>query len=240
MAAPKNTLAKDEGSPEGDLAEKLKYLRRPFEPNQISHLPKGTKAQNECAPNEKVNCNVCGGWHHPRIVHLSYVGHAGVTNRLLEIDPEWSWQPMSLDDNGMPKRDEMGGMWIKLTVLGITRIGYGDAGGKTGNAAIKELIGDAIRNCAMRYGVALDLWSKSDLDAEEPESTVTLDQSKALFQHCKFAGVAPEIACAVYNIRSLSELPESKYAECFERITKRGEMRRKAMQKKSNLKPAIL
>jgi hypothetical protein len=42
-------------------------------------------------------------------------------------------------------------------VCGVTRIGVGD--GK--NA--KERIGDAIRNAAMRFGVALDLWAKENL-----------------------------------------------------------------------------
>ena len=39
----------------------------------------------------------------------------------------------------------------------MERIGVGD-----GKSA-KECIGDAIRNAAMRFGVALDLWAKDDL-----------------------------------------------------------------------------
>ena len=34
--------------------------------------------------------------------------------------------------------------------------GFGSADGKTGPNATKELIGDALRNAAMRFGVALD------------------------------------------------------------------------------------
>ena len=49
------------------------------------------------------------------------------------------------------------------TVCGVTRIGVGD--GKS----MKELIGDAIRNAAMRFGVALDLWSKEELESVHPE-----------------------------------------------------------------------
>jgi hypothetical protein len=55
-----------------------------------------------------------------------------------------------------------GGMWGKLTVLGVSRIGFGDSAGKTGPNAIKEVIGDFIRNAAMRFGVATYLWSKSE------------------------------------------------------------------------------
>ena len=69
--------------------------------------------------------------------------------------------------NGLPVMDDMGGMWIKLTVCGVTRLGYGHAGSKTGGDAIKEVIGDALRNAAMRFGAALDLWHKGDLHADE-------------------------------------------------------------------------
>lgn len=145
----------------------LDLLRVPFSANQISKLPKGTKAQNECLASEKINCKECGGWHHPRIIHLDYVGHAALTDRLLDVDPNWSWEPMSLAADGTPFVDRDGGMWIKLTVLGVTRLGYGDAQGKTGGNATKERIGDALRNAAMRFGCALDLWHKGDLHAEE-------------------------------------------------------------------------
>lgn len=149
-----------EASPVGtDLVS----LRTPFPPSLINKLPKGTKAQNQCPDSEKINCKVCGGWHHPRIAHLDYIGHAAVTARLLDVDPAWTWEPLALDDKGLPAFDEIGGMWIRLTICGVTRLGYGDAQGKVGANAIKEIIGDAIRNAAMRAGVALDLWHKGEL-----------------------------------------------------------------------------
>jgi hypothetical protein len=147
----------------------LELLRDPFPPHQISKLPKGTKAQNECPASEKVNCKVCGGWHHPRIIHLDYVGHAALTDRLLDCDPSWNWEPLAVGSDGYPAVDKDGGMWIKLTVCGVTRIGYGDAQGKTGGNAVKERIGDALRNAAMRFGAALDLWHKGELHKDEPE-----------------------------------------------------------------------
>ncbi len=55
-----------------------------------------------------------------------------------------------------------GGMWIRLTIGSVTRLGYGDAGTKKGHDAVKEAIGDALRNAAMRFGVALALWAKGD------------------------------------------------------------------------------
>jgi hypothetical protein len=154
----------------GDQTDALKKLMAPFDESQISKLPKGTQAQNKCPPEEKRSCKICGGWHHPKIAHLDYVGHADITKRLLEVDPFWNWEPFAVDEVGSPKLDKDGGMWIWLTVCGMKRRGYGDAGGKTGTDANKERIGDAIRNAAMRFGAAIDLWSKADkVRGSEPE-----------------------------------------------------------------------
>lgn len=137
----------------------LLKLRDPFPPEMIEKLPKplwggawdgGTKGQ----------CSICNGYHVlANTLHLDYVGHANTTNRLLEVDPFWDWDFLFKDERGMPIYSD-GGLWITLTVCGVTRKGFGD--GK--NA--KEIIGDAIRNAAMRFGVALDLWSKIDLHGE--------------------------------------------------------------------------
>jgi len=162
----------------------LQKLRNPFPPEQISKLPKPTKAQTEDLKaniNNGIRCGLCGGWHHKNTVHLDYVGHAALTARLLDVDPLWNWEPFAVDDNGSPKLDKDGGMWIRLTICSLTRLGYGDAEGKTGPSATKERIGDALRNAAMRFGAALDLWSKADLtkhdiaDDIKPE-TIPVDE----------------------------------------------------------------
>jgi hypothetical protein len=151
----------------------LELLRQPFPAHQVSKLPKGTKAQNDCAPNLKRRCEVCGGWHHPDVIHLDYVGHAALTDRLLDADPSWNWEPMTLGEDGLPQFDATGGLWIRLTVHGVTRIGYGNAEGKSYmdvGSREKECIGDALRNAAMRFGAALDLWHKGQLHVEENAS----------------------------------------------------------------------
>ena len=125
----------------------LALLRQPFPAHQISYLPKGG-------------------------VKLAYVGHAALTDRLLDADPMWTWEPLSMGESGLPVMDEMGGMWIKLTVCGVTRLGYGHAGTKTGGDAIKEVIGDALRNAAMRFGAALELWHKGELHEKQPEPEI--------------------------------------------------------------------
>jgi hypothetical protein len=148
----------------------LKLLRKPFPENQISKLPKPTKKQTDDVRADFKNgirCQICGAWHHPDVIHLDYVGHAALTDRLLDADPNWVWEPLAIGSDGLPVIDGDGGLWIKLTVCGVTRLGYGDAQGKTGGDAMKERIGDALRNAAMRFGAALDLWHKGDLHVEE-------------------------------------------------------------------------
>ena len=151
----------------------LDLLREPFLPNQISKLPKPTKRQTDDVKADfkaGIRCDECGGWHHPKVVHLDYVGHAALTDRLLDCDPEWNWEPVTFDENGNPQTDSIGGMWIRLTVCNVTRLGYGNADGKQGGNAIKEVIGDALRNAAMRFGAALDLWHKGDLHDDGDET----------------------------------------------------------------------
>ena len=151
----------------------LALMREPFEANQISKLPKPTKAQTDKVKQDfkqGIRCQVCNGWHHKDVVHLDYVGHAALTDRLLECDPAWNWEPLAFTEQGLPLVDQSGGMWIRLTVCGHKRLGYGSADGKKGGDAVKELIGDALRNAAMRFGSALGLWHKGDLHGdEEPE-----------------------------------------------------------------------
>ena len=141
-------------------------LRKPFAESSIGKLPRSTcractdSSRKRCDAHAWVSaCPMCHGNHSSATIHLDYVGHAAVTDRLLTVDPEWSWEPLALDANGLPLLDSARNLWIKLTVAGVTRLGVGD--GK--NA--KECIGDAIRNAAMRFGVALDLWAKDDLEA---------------------------------------------------------------------------
>ena len=151
----------------------IELLREAFPEHQISKLPKPTKRQTEEVRSDfkkGVRCEICGGWHHPKVIHLDYVGHAALTDRLLDCDIKWNWEPVSTTEDGTPKFDSVGGMWIRLTVCDVTRLGYGHAEGKSGGDAIKEVIGDALRNAAMRFGAALDLWHKGDLHIVEDDA----------------------------------------------------------------------
>jgi hypothetical protein len=108
-------------------------------------------------------------------IHLDYVGHAAVTRILIEADPLWSWEPVAWDADGTPLIRSQGKrlvLWGRLTVLGRTVLCCGtcDAGKWEPE---KELIGDLLRNGAMRLGVALSLWAKEEwasLDVATPET----------------------------------------------------------------------
>lgn len=151
----------------------LAKLRDPFPKEQIGKLPKGG-------------------------LQLDFVGHGYITQRLLDVDPLWNWEPVAYDPQGLPLIDEYGGLWIKLTVSGVTRLGYGDAAGRKGNDAIKVAIGDALRNAGMRFGLALDLWCKGDPDtapaAPRPKSSADIARDKLLAVCKNYKLNAAEIA----------------------------------------------
>lgn len=208
-----------------DKATLLAKLREPFHEKHIGKLPKEMKWQREAREKDRaqgVKCKLCGGWHHKDAVHLDYVGHAALTSRLLDTDIEWSWEPLSFDDRGLPAFDKIGGLWIKLTVCGVTRLGYGSADGKTGGDAVKEVIGDALRNAAMRFGAALDLWSKEDLRAAgdgEPEenaadqtpATITEAQLTKLTTMLEQSGADVKAFNKHFKVKSVKELPANLF-----------------------------
>lgn len=159
-------------------------LREPFPASQVGKLPR-------------------------KGITLDYVGHGAVTDRLLTVDPTWNWEPLALDERGLPAftLDANGNpiaLWIKLTVAGVTRLGCGTCNANQADAE-KVLIGDAIRNAAMRFGVALDLWirghaeddekrtegatSSTQRRGSEPAPFVSPDNAAALRDKCAALGV---------------------------------------------------
>lgn len=85
---------------------------------------------------------------------LSYIGHAAVVDRLNEVAPDWFYVIDQTFDHG-------GQFWVRgtMTIGGVSRPEYGDGDDP------KDAIGNFIRRGAMRFGVALDLWSKEDLQS---------------------------------------------------------------------------
>lgn len=136
----------------------------------LALLPKPKK--RDAAPGR---CDECGGWHGLPAVHLDYMGHADVTEALILIDPFWNWRPAAINpDTGGPmvnRRDKTLTMWGYLTVLGVERLCVGTCVADKFEPE-KELIGDMLRNGALRFGIAVRLWSKADhvdmADVDEP------------------------------------------------------------------------
>jgi hypothetical protein len=134
--------------------EQQDALRAPFPKEQIQKLPTGG-------------------------LQLDYVSHAWVTDRLLQVDPMWTWKPLAFTEAGLPAFDSNGGLWIELTVCGVTRYGYGEPQGRDKFDQTKGAIGNAIRNAAMRFGVALDLWAKEAPGETKPAPKATKTASTA-------------------------------------------------------------
>lgn len=137
--------------------------------DMVGKLPKPTKRDNP-----KGKCGECGGWHGLPAVHLDYQGHADVTEVLLREDPLWEWRPMGVDEHGVPvvlKSDQGSALWIWLTIFGKTQPGVGTVENKGGPEVLKELISDALRNTAMRFGIGLALWSKSEWGPESQDDS---------------------------------------------------------------------
>lgn len=119
--------------------EEAAALRAPFPAGHIGKLPKAGR-------------------------EFDFVAHGYVRDRLLQVDPAWTWTPMGVDEHGLPAikdRDGDAELWIWLTVCDVTKPGVGVEQVNKSDLA-KCLISDAIRNAAMSFGVALDLWQHGD------------------------------------------------------------------------------
>lgn len=108
-------------------------------------------------------------------VSLDYVGHADITKMLIEIDPEWTWEPAAWIDGRPATTVHLGqikrrdgtvtdvptvSLWGRLTLLGVTRVAVGSVEAHKPDLD-KELVSDFLRNAAMRFGLCLSLWAKS-------------------------------------------------------------------------------
>jgi hypothetical protein len=149
-------------------------------------------------------------------IQLDFVGHADTQKALTEIDPTWSMEPVAFDSDGLPAyrvENGMAHMACWMTLLGVRRLGIGSVMHNKPDL-LKELLSDAIRNCAMRHNVYLSLWTKSEWDdvdnhkpapankpvpktAPKPAPTadgfISNEQRQQLQAACAKAGIAPEV-----------------------------------------------
>ena len=159
-------------------------------------------------------------------MQLDFVGHADVTKMLIEIDPEWTWEPTAFDVNGLPAYRVENGMahmagW--LTILGVRRLGVGSVMHNKPDL-LKELLSDFIRNAAMRFGVCLALWTKQEWEdvshtpsipvakpapVKPVDPLVSMDNIKRFVDACKTAGLDSEVVAKSVKI-DLADLKESQ------------------------------
>ena len=176
-------------------------------------------------------------------MQLDFVGHADVTKMLIEIDPEWTWEPTAFDANGLPAYRVENGMahmagW--LTILGVRRLGIGSVMHNKPDL-LKELISDFIRNASMRFGVCLSLWTKQEWDdvsytsstpsapkpapvakvepAKPSDPLVSMDNIKRFVEACKTAGLNHEHVAKSAKL-DLADLKESQMPALREAFAK--------------------
>jgi hypothetical protein len=179
-------------------------------------------------------------------MQLDFVGHADVTKMLIEIDPEWTWEPTAFDANGLPAYRVENGMahmagW--LTILGVRRLGIGSVMHNKPDL-LKELISDFIRNASMRFGVCLSLWTKQEWDdvsytsstpapkpapvakvepAKPSDPLVSMDNIKRFVDACKTAGLNHEHVAKSAKL-VLADLKESQMPQLREAFAKAKEL----------------
>jgi hypothetical protein len=159
-------------------------------------------------------------------IELKYLGHSDTSRALTECDPGWTWEPMGFTDDGQPvlvtnDQGQPVGLWGWLTVCGIRRPAYGSVMPGKGEA-VKELIGDLIRNGAMRFGVAGGLWSKADraeshekpskAPRKKPEGDDTKEQGRDVYEALvkEYGKEAVNGALAAHNVARFAELTPLK------------------------------
>lgn len=106
---------------------------------------------------------------------LDYMGHADITLALIDVDPEWTWEPGWHSTAGPIDPFAMGPgvLLARLTVHGKTLpcVGTIEARKVDTESALKELVSDMLRNGAMRFGIATLLWAKSQRRGTDPDES---------------------------------------------------------------------
>jgi hypothetical protein len=128
-------------------------LRREFEPAQVGKLPRITKKDGV-----ESWCDTCRQKLKPHI-HIDFVGHANVTDRLNHVAPDWSYTIDHIETVG----GHIAGIQGTMTIGGksLPESGALDRPGPWGEE-LKLAISDFICRGAMRFGVGLDLWIKGE------------------------------------------------------------------------------
>lgn len=120
----------------------IRALSEPFPANVIRHKPGGGQRGS-----------------------LAYVSHGLVTKRLNDVAPGWSTRLLETVLNGT---GDVQAVVLELTINGVSRVEAGAPSAfRDPHNDLKNAFSDALKRCAMRFGVALDLWESMDEGDED-------------------------------------------------------------------------
>ena len=151
-------------------------------------------------------------------------------------------EPVAFDEFGLPAfrvENGMAHMAAWMTLLGVRRLGVGSVMHNKPDL-YKELLSDALRNCAMRHNVYLSLWTKSEWDdvsytsstplakpalvakvepAKPSDPLVSMDNIKRFVEACNTAGLNHEHIAKSAKL-DLADLKESQMPQLREAFAK--------------------
>lgn len=101
---------------------------------------------------------------------MPYVSHGSVTKRLNAVAPGWSSRVVEVHSYVKPASGllECAAVTLELTIPGVgsrQEVGTANQPRNFGDD-LKNAMSDALKRCAMRFGVAIDLWESAD-EADE-------------------------------------------------------------------------
>lgn len=131
------------------------HVRRDFPANAQGKLPK--PGQNASAA---ASCSICGGFHKGAGgVHVDYLGHAFVRERLNEVPWDLTIWRTASGDPMIIEEGELATLPFTMTVMGVDR--HEVACAPTGKEEWPKLLwSDMISRGGMAHGIGLSLWQK--------------------------------------------------------------------------------
>lgn len=101
---------------------------------------------------------------------MDYVSHGMVTKRLNDVYPGWHAEMVEKWIVGDGDKLHCLGGVMRMTIGGVTRE---EAGGPTRQGTLaddlKNTYSDCLKRCAMRFGVALDMWESAEENDEDAD-----------------------------------------------------------------------
>lgn len=200
-------------------------LRAEFPEDDRGLLPRAKfnkdDPKGECTgeANARGDGRTCGKYHVLPAVHLDYVGHAAITERLNKVaGPDgWDWEPLATDGSHLPLVTNVGGdavLWIRLTIGDVTKLGVGTCS-KDRSDRDKVLIGDALRNAGLRFGMALEMWKRDRYVEEDDDHPAPKAETRKPERRPEAPVIDDDHQAAYANVLAFFEGDADKANEAF-------------------------